>query len=820
VVVRPRRFLRALAARAAPTTLGAAVVLPLGAALAVPLPAAGAAPVPAAVSARGPAQGSTQLQARVPAEPDTAPLRVRIDSMSKTSLPARGTMRISGTVTNRSEETWTTIRLYTFSGTRPEAAASAPMTTAAELAAAMDVPYDASVGPRQVDVGEEAGQIDVLEPGETAPYVVRVPVEAVGLPRAEPDAAGVYWFGVHALGQGGALPRDDLADGRARTFLPYVPRDTDPVPAAVVVPLTTAVLHDSDGSLDDEERWQERLSPGGRLRELLDLGTTAASAGVPLTWLVDPALLDAIGRLALGNPARSLAPSSVPTDDEPAEPTGLDPSGAPDDGTDDGTDGGADGVSDDGTEDGSGDEEPATDSPVALAAQEWLAVAGEVFTAGEVASLPYGNPDVAATERVDPGLLDLALAQESEVLAALDVDQVPVLAHPAGYVDAELVEAAPDGVPLLVADRYLARGAAPEETDGTEGAEDPDGTDAPEAAIASAGSTPALASVEGQPLVVTSSGAEKGSPGPGRSITAVGLRQRLLAEAAVRALPGPDGIRGAPLVFRLPTTWDLSTAEELFDGLSPSWLDVDPLSAVIEGATARTVPVEDLPSPDPSGGDVGGPGRALEPETVEAVEDLIVTGDTLQRILVDNTELGARVTEEALSGLSYAVRRQQRTARTSLVLSRSWLDTRLGSVEVAASSGVTLSGDSGSFLVTLTNDLDERVRVGLASTSDDDLAIEPVEPLELGPQSRTTVLLDVTTSTSRVHNVTLMVTDGDGLPIGSSDQLPIRSVLVSEVIWVIIGVGVGTLFLAIALRLRRRILAARHPDASPDASTA
>ena len=81
------------------------------------------------------------------------------------------------------------------------------------------------------------------------------------------------------------------------------------------------------------------------------------------------------------------------------------------------------------------------------------------------------------------------------------------------------------------------------------------------------------------------------------------------------------------------------------------------------------------------------------------------------------------------------------------------------------------------------------------------------------------MLLSVTTTTSRVHNVTLMVTDASGVPLGATDELPIRSVLVSDVIWVIIGVGVGTLFLAIGLRLRRRILAARRAAASPAVTT-
>lgn len=796
-------------ARAAPATAGAALCLPLGIALALPAaPAHAAGEQPARTgTATGTTTGTTtgtRASVAARAEPDTAPLRVRISEMSRTTLPARGSITIRGTVTNRSEDTWTTVKLYAVDGTVEPLA---PMTTSAELAAAMELPYEAYVGDRVVDEGE-TGTIDLLEPGDTASYEIEVPVDALALTPGDGAAPGVYWFGVHALGQGGALARDEVADGRARTFLPYVPRRTEELPASLVVPLTHAVLFAADGAVADEERWTERLSPGGRMHDLLALGRAAAAEGVAITWLVDPALLDAIGQLAAGNPPRSLAPTPAPGAGDPGEGDGGNGPDDPDDPNDPA------GTEEPGTPEASPSEDPEAgagepDSPVAVAARGWLDGAADVFGSGEVATLPYGNPDLAATHAADPGLLDLALAQQSTVLASLGIESSPVATHPQGYVDAATAAAAPDDRPLLVGDRFLP------------------------------GSTPTVARLDDQQLVVASSGAAQGSPGPGRSTTAVGLRQRILAEAAVRALsadtdtdpdtgPGtPDrtgdtgdtgGPSGSPLVVVLPTAWDLSDATELVDGLAPDWVDVGPLDAVTSGTPAGEVgevTATDLVDPDGTAGQV----RPLAPETFDAVRDLIETGDTLQRILVSNSEVGARVTEEALSGLSYSVRRQQRTARGALTLSRSWLEDQLGSVLVTASSGVTLSGDSGSFVVTLENNLDEPVRIGLVSVSDDEIDIEPIEPLELGAQSRTSVLLEVTTTTSRVHTVTLLVTDADGIPLGATDQLPIRSVLVSDVIWVIIGVGAGTLFLAIGLRLRRRIVAARSgaPEAGDQA---
>jgi len=90
--------------------------------------------------------------------------------------------------------------------------------------------------------------------------------------------------------------------------------------------------------------------------------------------------------------------------------------------------------------------------------------------------------------------------------------------------------------------------------------------------------------------------------------------------------------------------------------------------------------------------------------------------------------------------------------------------------------------------------------------------VEGPRDIPIGADGSTTVLLTATTSTLGVHNITLVVTDSAGVPLGASDQLPVRSVQVSEVIWLILGTGVALLFLAIALRLVRRIRAARTKE--------
>ena len=117
-----------------------------------------------------------------------------------------------------------------------------------------------------------------------------------------------------------------------------------------------------------------------------------------------------------------------------------------------------------------------------------------------------------------------------------------------------------------------------------------------------------------------------------------------------------------------------------------------------------------------------------------------------------------------------------------------------------------MSSGDGPVQVTLVNGLDQPVRVGItAQSSDRKLQISQVDPVTLGPGRRVPVRLAAASDDIGVHAVTLRVTDADGNPIGSQTQVSIRTSRVSTIIWVIMAAGGGALFLAIAVRLVRRV---------------
>ena len=220
------------------------------------------------------------------AAPAGTPLEVTVETMTPSTVPRRGTVTLTGEVTNTSDDTWTDVQAYLF-------VSQTPMTTEAELAEAAATDPATEVGPRLAQEGlfDEVGDLD---PGETTSYTVTVrrrdlDTEISGEP-------GVYWMGVHVLGAVDGI-RDVVADGRARSFMPLMADRGPRAEVAVVVPVRDIVRRSPDGRLLGLSRWQASVGPEGRLQRLSDF---AGESEQPLTWLVDPAVLDAIGSVGVG----------------------------------------------------------------------------------------------------------------------------------------------------------------------------------------------------------------------------------------------------------------------------------------------------------------------------------------------------------------------------------------------------------------------------------------------------------------------------------------------------------------------------------------
>jgi hypothetical protein len=677
--------------------------------------------------------------ARTAPRQDESDLGVTIDALSPSYLPADGPVRVNGTVTNNTDEPWVAINLHLFVG-------AAPITSPEELAAATDFDPAEPVGDRITAAGT-FDTVERLEPGASAQFSIRVSRSDLGL-----TAPGAYWFGVHALGES-SEPRDSVADGRARTFLPLVSRGSGSVNTALVIPIRREVRFAPGGRVVDVRGWAQTLDNGGSLRSLVDFGAAAGSR--PVTWLLDPAVPDAVRDLVGGNPPR-------PLDETVAVPPGSStpfPTPAPD-------------GSDSSPPPSSGAEvapEGAPQNAASAPGAAWLARLREVLSGGDqVLTLPYGDLDVSAAAEREPGMYAQARGRTGEVLDSWDIDSSPAVSSPDGYLRPTALRMVGRRSTTMLTDRMFGPPA------------------------------PALATVAGRTVTVTSSEVAEGGPGPDDPLGMVTLRQQILAEAALRLLsPGRR-----PLVVMLPPSWNPGSAIGFFAGLDVPWMELTDVDSVAE-ERPKEVEADELDYPESQ------EERELDAANFASADALIKIGKLLDEVLVRNDQVSDEVLSEALNGLSFSSREHPDASRAEADRSRQHISRQLSSIRVDAPSAVTLSSSTGRFSATIANNLDHPVRVRVESLADEPLRISDTDPIEIAAGGRSSVLLEAATTQVGVHNVQLIVTAEDGTPLGSRAKLPVRSAQVSQVIWLILGTGVALLFIAIVVRLVRRVRRAR-----------
>jgi hypothetical protein len=689
---------------------------------------------------------------------DVDPLLVHIDTISPV-LPESGDVEIGGTVTNVSDETFTRVNLHAFSSESP---IRDPLT----LSQSATIDPTLFVGDR-VTVPGTFDTVDELAPGASATFSDSVPVELL----ATSGEPGVYWIGIHALGDS-SVPRDLVADGRARTFIPRVASGgAQPREASVILPIRSRVWFDEDGAVAGTDRWAKRLAEGGSLDGVLDMADSAGSA--PYSWLVDPAVLHALARLANGNPPRNLTPDPTVPGQEPAP---VEPSEG-------------------------GEETPATpgetltpaqpvptdeatdeEAQLAASAAAWLERFRLLVGATPVLTLPYGDIDVSASIRNDRTRFDQAVARAAEVMTALELPTQPTVAPENDLLSPEAVAAMPLGTTILLGDNAFAIPPT---------------------------SPTSVVRLLGHEVVVTSTGAEAGGPAPTASNDPLALRQRLLSEAALR-LEADDT---APLVVTLPTVWRGEDAASFFTDLEQSWLDLVPFGDVA-ARTPKGVPAASLTY---TADDIA---DELGPEAFSAANRAGEAATLLEQVVIPVTTIEAQVRDELLVTLSEQHRERPGLAIGAAERVEESIRADLGKVEIEAPPAVTLSSDSGPLGVTLVNGLDQPVEVQVQVRTDGELTLSGGGVRRLGPGARSVVRFEATTSRAGVHNVRLAVTSLDGVPLGSVDSLPIRAARVSAIIWIVMALGALVLFGMIGYRLPGQIRARRAELAAADSELA
>jgi hypothetical protein len=295
------------------------------------------------------------------------------------------------------------------------------------------------------------------------------------------------------------------------------------------------------------------------------------------------------------------------------------------------------------------------------------------------------------------------------------------------------------------------------------------------------------------PLLVNDA-LDTGVPGQTTTVT---LRQRMLSEAALASLQGrADPASRADAVAIIDPRWNpgqvsgSTPLDEVFDapyvnGLSLEDMMNTPLTRY-EGTVPRTAKAAPI-----------GAGQ------IAAAADAATTSDLIGRIIPDSTDVEAQHARDIAEvlGVRWRERRPEGLAAARAAAAR--LNRDLAGITIEGPDAVTLSSSEGSFPVTISNDTDHPVRIGVEiDSSNPSLSVPDSEPVAVGAGERHTLTVAVDMSRQSSATLTARIVTPDGESFGSPAVFNVRSSRVGAALWVAIGLAAAFVVVALARRFR------------------
>ncbi|MFF1818860.1 hypothetical protein ACFVWG_16275 [Kribbella sp. NPDC058245] len=687
---------------------------------------------------------------------DDPTVEVTIDSFGPVAPKPGDTVTIKGTVTNTSTTTFGNPQAITCIDRHR-------LTTAAQIAAVpneQNIPMKDRNSCSGIDTPDTPTfQVlgEKLAPNAKVPFTLTVPWKEWRIS----SQTGVYTVGVTFRGDPQEHARTTA--GRARTLMPVTGTQppTHKVSTALVIPLQYRPTF-FGGTLFADDSLAQAMGPGGSLRRLLDLGKQRR-----VTWLVDPALVDAANQMV----ARYRI--------------------------------------------GAGSNQAVTGTNGKVA-QAWLADLTKSQQDGsQVVALPYGDVDVAGLYEAGGALKDLVRQARMEAeQAALGVPQRT------------------NGLWLengAAASRYLAFAAS-----GFRGANEAQDLNLVNSAAWSADAAKVLTPGTSVYQVLTPEGPAKqartvvansaltaGGPDAGSDQNPLQVRQRFLAETALLAAnsTGP-----ATAVVVPPRGWDadgLATAA-LAGAVSQPWLNSVTVDQIVK-ATPNPRPIAAPAAPKTNG--------TLSDTQLDAVERVDKSITTYESLLSEPADVNPSMQKGLLQSASLSWSTHADEARKYVNVQAASVNGQLGKVHLVNSSldkgkgiKVNLAGSNGTFPLTVANDLDHSIRVGVMvrSVNRTDLRVRTVDTVVLGPGKKWTPRITASAEQNGVIQATAQVVTVSGETVGTPQPLLIQATQYGSVGWILVGAACALLFGTSFVRIYRRIRAERRnpPAVDDDAAEA
>ncbi len=225
---------------------------------------------------------------------------ITLDELSPKVVRPGDTLTLGGTMVNTSGETLTAVSYALRISTQR-------ITTRYQLA--QDADPSATFGIVLSSTRQAAGDDGKVAPGQRVSWQLSLPIERVSMPTS-PDQFGAFPIAIEVTSHG----ESGTDHGRLSTTMMWMPKGAHFTPTKIgwLWPVIDGI-HRGLGDTFTDDKLATELAPDGRLGKLV---STAATSKTPVTYVVDPALVDAATAMAAtaatGATATGPAPARLP----------------------------------------------------------------------------------------------------------------------------------------------------------------------------------------------------------------------------------------------------------------------------------------------------------------------------------------------------------------------------------------------------------------------------------------------------------------------------------------------------------------------------
>jgi hypothetical protein len=194
---------------------------------------------------------------------------------------------------------------------------------------------------------------------------------------------------------------------------------------------------------------------------------------------------------------------------------------------------------------------------------------------------------------------------------------------------------------------------------------------------------------------------------------------------------------------------------------------------------------------------------------------------TFNAVLEDPAPLTEQYANALLRAESAAWRTQPVMGKLLVDSVRIGLTDQIAQVRVLSEGTITLSGDSGRVPVTIANDLDRAVTVGVQLRSSPSVRLEsaPLSGIRIEPGRLASVELDARVIGSQELGVRVQLLTPDGADFGEPARITIASTAYARAAAWVIAIAFLAIVIFVVVGVTRRIRAAQKPSAGAISDT-